>query len=142
MNYVVFIDSDIIIRTLRKKNSKINNKAKEVMKNIFQESQPKITIFNYAELFEGTFWSANVAKSQRIMTQYLQKFELIHFNLKNSLEFARISAELEMNGNIIGDMDILIASIVIGNDDVLYTRNIKHFNKISSLKIINWGEDI
>jgi predicted nucleic acid-binding protein len=76
------------------------------------------------------------------MTQYLQKFELIHFNLKNSLEFARISAELEMNGNIIGDMDILIASIVIGNDDVLYTRNIKHFNKISSLKIINWGDDI
>ena len=57
MKHVVFLDSDIIIRTLRKKDSPMNNRAKEIMKTLFQESRPKITIFNYAELFEGTFWS-------------------------------------------------------------------------------------
>ncbi len=137
---MVFVDSDLVISTLRKDNSPVNHKAREVLKTLFQTYPVKLTIFNYAELFEGTYWSPNVAKSQRILEAYLDKFEIVHFSKDNALEFARISAELELKGQSIGDLDILIASIVIGQKEVLYTRNVKHFDRIPGLSLKNWAE--
>ncbi len=135
---MVFVDSDLLIRCLRKNNTNVNKKARDVLKWLFLLGNVKLTIFNYAELYEGTFWSPNVAKSQRILGNFLKKFELIPFSRSNSMEFAQISAELEMKGEKIGDLDVLIASIVIGQNDVLYTRNLNHFTRIKHLKIIDW----
>ena len=135
---MVFVDTDLLISCLRKKNTPINKKARAVLKWLFQTDQVKLTIFNYAEIYEGTFWSPNVAKSQRILGEFLERFDIIQFSLSNSMEFAQISAELEMQGEKVGDMDELIASIVIGQNDVFYTRNINHFNRIKHLKVVNW----
>ncbi|HUY00119.1 MAG TPA: type II toxin-antitoxin system VapC family toxin [Candidatus Deferrimicrobium sp.] len=136
---MVFVDSDLIIQSLRKSDSTFSVKAKQILKELSQ-NQPtiKITIFNYAELIKGTYWAPNVAKSQRIIKGYLKNFEIVDFTLENAIEFARISAELEIKGQRIGDMDILIASIVIGSEDILYTKNIEHFKRISNLAIKNW----
>ena len=43
-----------------------------------------------------------------------------------------------MKGEKIGDMDELIASIVIGQDETFLPRNIQHFERIKHLKLINW----
>ena len=138
---MVFVDSDLIIQSLRKSGSPSSIKAKQTLKELFQtQDSIKITIFNYAELFKGTFWASNVAKSQRIIEDFLENFEIIGFTLENALEFARISAELDIKGEKIGDMDILIASIVIGNRAILYTRNIEHFRRITNLAIENWDQ--
>jgi len=135
---MVFVDTDLLISALRKNDTEVNRKARKILKRLFQTGQVKITIFNYAELYEGTFWSPNVAKSQRILNEFLKKFEVVPFSLTNSMEFAQISAELEMKGEKIGDMDELIASIVIGQDETFLTRNIQHFERIKHLKLINW----
>jgi predicted nucleic acid-binding protein len=39
---------------------------------------------------------------------------------------------------IVGDFDIMIASIAIQNDLILATRNYKDFQNITSLKIEKW----
>lgn len=135
---MVFVDSDLLISCLRKKDTEVNIKARDILKWLFSSGEVRLTIFNYAELYEGTYWSPNVAKSQRILEEFLKRFEIISFSLSNSVEFAQISAELEMKGEKIGDKDGLIASIVIGENDILYTRNIEHFYRIKHLKIINW----
>lgn len=137
---MVFVDSDLIIGALRKNSNDKNIQARLVLKELFAKPPVKITIFNHGELFEGTYLTSNVAKSQRIMAIFLKKFEIVPFLLENSLIFARISAELQKKGKFIGDLDILIASIVIGNNDVLYTHNIDHFKRVPDLKIIDWME--
>jgi tRNA(fMet)-specific endonuclease VapC len=138
---MVFVDSDLIIQSLRKGQSSSTLKAKQVLKDLSQHHQIiKTTIFNYAELIKGTYWAPNVAKSQRIIKDFLKNFEIVDFTLENALEFARISAELDIKGLRIGDMDILIASIVIGNDDVLYTKNVDHFERIPNLILKNWEQ--
>jgi tRNA(fMet)-specific endonuclease VapC len=55
---------------------------------------------------------------------------------------ARISAELysslRQNGQIIDDIDLLIAGIAIENELTLVTNNESHFKRIPGLKIKNW----
>jgi tRNA(fMet)-specific endonuclease VapC len=45
---------------------------------------------------------------------------------------------LRKRGFIIEDTDILIAAYCIKNNCLLVTNNIKHFENIEGLKIINW----
>lgn len=47
-----------------------------------------------------------------------------------------------LKGKNIGDNDIYIAAMAIVNDCVLVTDNIKHFQRIEGLKLINWKEKI
>jgi predicted nucleic acid-binding protein len=37
-------------------------------------------------------------------------------------------------------MDILIASVIVGSGEELYTKNIDHFKRIPNLLIKNWEE--
>jgi tRNA(fMet)-specific endonuclease VapC len=135
---MAFIDSDLLISSLRKANTSIKKKARTFLTELRERGVIKITAFNYGELWEGTFWAPDVAKSQRLLEEYLKEFEIVPFSLENAKDFARISSELQKSGNVIGDLDILIAAIVIGEKDVLYTRNINHFDRIPGLNLKNW----
>ncbi|MHA1646305.1 MAG: type II toxin-antitoxin system VapC family toxin [Promethearchaeota archaeon] len=136
---MVFIDSDLAISFLSRRKNKVNQKAKQIMQDLFENHKEiKITIFNQAELLRGAYISSKVALNIRILEEFLQRFTIIPFTNVMVSTYAKIYAELQIQGKKIGDFDELIASIVIANEDVLYTRNIKHFDKIKLLKIINW----
>jgi tRNA(fMet)-specific endonuclease VapC len=49
-----------------------------------------------------------------------------------------IYADLRRNGKTVGNADIIIAAIVINNDEILTTNNIKHYEDIKFLKLDNW----
>ena len=51
---------------------------------------------------------------------------------------ADIYSILKKDGNIIGDADILIASIVLNNNGTLVSNNTKHFENIHNLNLVNW----
>jgi len=51
------------------------------------------------------------------------------------LIFAKEKARLKKSGNIIADMDLMIASIAIENDCTLFSNNIKHFDRIKNLDL-------
>ncbi len=59
-----------------------------------------------------------------------------------SVRSAKISAEiysiLKQSGNIVADIDILIAGIAIENKMTLVTNNDKHFGRIPGLNTENW----
>lgn len=97
-----------------------------------------MTMITVGELYEGIYLSNNPAKNLRIVENFLKKFKIVPFSKECAIEYGRISAELTKIGKPIGNFDELIASIVIHDNDVLYTRNIQHFEKVSHLKIKNW----
>jgi len=51
-----------------------------------------------------------------------------------------IKSNLERKGNIIEDMDILIAATALSHNLILVTNNVKHFEKIKDLRMENWKE--
>ena len=55
--------------------------------------------------------------------------------------FGKIKADLRRKGEIIGDFDILIASVALTHDAILVTNNTAHFERISGLICENWLKD-
>ncbi len=52
--------------------------------------------------------------------------------------FGEFKANLELTGQSIDDMDLLIASTALTHNLILVTNNEKHFNRINGLEIENW----
>jgi tRNA(fMet)-specific endonuclease VapC len=55
-----------------------------------------------------------------------------------SKKFGEIKTDLEHRGMMIDDFDIAIASIAISHKCGVITANLKHFERIRDLEIINW----
>lgn len=75
----------------------------------------------------------------------LQAFEVFCRNCnifplgRKSLDSAaNIYADLRQRGELIGEVDILIAGIAIANGFGVATRNIDHFSRIDGLHVENW----
>jgi tRNA(fMet)-specific endonuclease VapC len=52
--------------------------------------------------------------------------------------FGKFKAELRRKGQLIGDIDLLIASVAVSNNLTLVTNNTRHFERISELSLENW----
>ena len=57
----------------------------------------------------------------------------------NALDYAAsIYADLRRRGELIGEVDILIAGIALTHGMGVVTRNVKHFSRIASLHVEIW----
>lgn len=68
--------------------------------------------------------------------------ETEHFILDDKA--AGIAAEIYRylckRGQKIEDDDIFIAAITLANDAILITDNVKHFERVPNLKVVNWKD--
>ena len=96
------------------------------------------TIFNVGELYVGAFRSSNRLKEIQILDNFFKQFQILQFTMADSYQFGELKAQLLTEGQICGDMDIIIASIVINHGEVIYTNNIDHFKNIKHLNYKDW----
>lgn len=133
MNKKYILDSDILIYFLKGQ--------KDIMKKIISLPQDNlyITIINYTELLYGIYNSNKIKHNKEKILPFLDNFKILEFDKKSSKIFAKLKSELKKSGNIIADMDLMIASITISNNAILFTNNIKHFKRIKDLEILELG---
>ncbi len=74
------------------------------------------------------------------MPDFFRKVKVLLLDQDAADRFGKIKANLRRKGEIIGDFDILIASIALSHDETLVTNNTDHFERISELKYENWLE--
>lgn len=72
------------------------------------------------------------------LNNFLSPFNIIEFDIECALAYGKIRTELENKGQIIGCMDMLIASCSLAKDFTLITNNIKEFKRIKGLRVENW----
>ena len=94
-----------------------------------------ISRINYTELMYGAYNSTKVDQNLKIIEPFLDSFTVLEFTKVSSLIFAKEKARLKKSGNIIADMDLMIASIALENDCTLISNNIKHFDRVQNLKL-------
>jgi len=126
------IDTDIIIYSL---------KNDEHVKQKFRENQniPKaISVITYGELVYGAKKSSHIEKNLAVTYRIAELFPVIDIDRSIMDVFAAIKSNLERKGNIIEDMDILIAATALSHNLILVTNNVKHFEKIKDLRMDNW----
>jgi len=123
------LDSDILIYFLKGKQEVVERISKIPMDSLH------ISRINYTELIYGAYNSAKINQNLEIIEPFLDNFKILEFTQKSSLIFAKEKARLKKNGNIIADMDLMIASIAIENDCTLISNNIKYFQRVQNLKL-------
>lgn len=76
-------------------------------------------------------------KSEEVVIGYLESLgKLYGVDAKTAMIFGKIRSDLKRKGNVIEDMDILIASTCMANDLTLLTLNEKHFKRVEGLRVV------
>jgi len=123
------IDSDILIYFLKGKQEVVQKLSQIPIDDLY------ISRINYTELIYGAYNSAKINQNLKVIEPFLENFTVLEFTKASSLIFAKEKARLKKSGNIIADMDLMIASIAIENDCTLISNNIKHFERIQNLEL-------
>lgn len=131
----VLIDADVII------------KAERGSFDLFGwlERQPEeefmLAAITVAELQRGVERASAAYRSRRMqfLERVLQAFEVIPYTESTALEHARLWAELESRGTMIGAHDLILAATAVERGDAVATFNVRHFAKIQNLRVMALG---
>ncbi len=99
----------------------------------------EINLITYFEISSGLL-AKNGFKQLSVFEDFVSENIILPLTEKSVKISAEIYSTLRRSGNILDDLDLLIAGIAIENDMTLITNNVKHFGRIPGLKIENWKE--
>ena len=121
----------------------IRQKRPEEVLRRFRKLRPGeavLSVITYGELLYGA------AKSEQRVRATEQLHELVSVLPALSLPeaaaeaYGTIRAELELNGEMIGNNDLWIAAHALAAGLILVTNNEKEFRRVRRLKVQNWTE--
>ncbi len=105
-----------------------------------------ITIITRIELLRGRFdfllkaaTGSELLRAQKWLDWTVDRLALITifpFDKVSAAQFEHLKKQKGLRK--IGRADMLIASIVLANQATLVTRNVRHFQKIPRLSVVNW----
>ncbi len=131
MKYI--LGTDTLIYFLKGNEKVILHMSKMPMTHLFT------TIINHAELLFGAFNSIKKKENIEKIQKFFTTIKILPFCEESSVIFAENKAKLKQEGNIIADLDLMIASITIKHKMTLITNNTRHFNRMNKLNIENWN---
>ena len=94
-----------------------------------------VSIIVVAEVYEGAFATSDPQRTLERMRELLGDFALLPITDQVVERFAQTRALLRQQGQLIPDMDLLLASTALAADLTLATRNLRHFTRIPGLHL-------
>lgn len=124
------IDTSVIINYLRGSGFTV-----ETVNNLTGELTSSYVCL--AELYEGI---SRVREKEKIEKQVLDFFAGLNqtygIDEDTAKHFGQIRAHLKAKGEVIEDLDILLAATCLANNLTLVTANSKHFSRVPNLEIL------
>ena len=105
-------------------------------------SQPlerfEIAAITVAELWHGIERASqpHKVKRQHYLESIVQGLPVIPYTEQTAYEHARIWAELEASGNMIGAYDVIVAATAFQRGSSVATFNQRHFSQVKGLSLI------
>ena len=128
---MILFDTDTCVGILRGSVSVLSRRKTA-------DDEIAVSFMSVAELYYGALKSTNPDKNYRLVEQLLLTLRVINSDMEILKEFGKLKSDLELEGNLLADADLFIAATCIKKCNMLITGNIKHYNRISGLKIANW----
>jgi len=129
----VLIDTDILSYYFKGDGVVIGNFEKYLEQNDLLA----ISLITCYEIIGGLL-AKNALKQLTIFDDFVAENIVVPMTDKSAKISAELYSSLRQNGNIVDDIDLLIAGIAIENDMILATNNERHFGRIPGLRIENW----
>lgn len=106
-----------------------------------EESSVAISVMSISEISRGLekLTDENRKKALLNALEYIfSSIKILEFNDEAAWLYGKIRTELCNAGQDIGVMDTLIAAHALSQDLILVSNNLKHFQRISQLKVESW----
>lgn len=100
-----------------------------------------ISAVTRAELRYGVVKKGNNDRLAKSVDDFLTQMNVLDWDIMASERYAFVRSDLEANGNVIGNMDMLIASHALATDLTLITNNTKEFSRVIGLFIEDWTKE-
>jgi len=97
----------------------------------------EISLIAYYEIMSGLSYKSAL-KQLEIFNDFVSENIVIPATEESCKISSEIYSELRIKGELIDDIDLLIAGIAIENELTLVTNNTNHFGRIRDLKLENW----
>ena len=95
-----------------------------------------LSVVSLAELYEGLARSRNPDADAEALRLFLEAVDVVPVDDAACRVFGEERARLREEGNLIGDMDILIGATAVSNGLTLLTNNRRHFERMQGLNIV------
>jgi tRNA(fMet)-specific endonuclease VapC len=94
-----------------------------------------VSIVAVAEVYEGAFGAPDPNETLAGFREFLRDYAILPVSDPIAERFAGLRAFLRPAGQLIPDMDLLIAATALQHDLTLLTRNVRHFSRIPGLRL-------
>ena len=94
-----------------------------------------VSIVSLAELYEGILGSMDSQDGERGLVDFLSDVPVVDLDDETCRIFGRERRRLRADGNLIGDMDLLIGATALRHGLTLLSNNRRHFERIEGLAI-------
>ena len=98
----------------------------------------KLCVITLMELYFGAYKSERVAWNLARVRTLQNSFPVIAVEQEIAETFGMLKASLGRSGQPLDDFDLIIASCALAHNLTLVTNNVKHFKRITDLRITNW----
>jgi len=117
----------------------MNHRPRSVLAYFEQHKEHlAISSITLAELRFGAANSQHVAHNQRAIDEFCLRLDVLDFDAHAALQYGDIRATLKKQGQLIGDNDLLIAAHARSLNATLVTNNVREFERVAQLHVVNW----
>jgi predicted nucleic acid-binding protein len=128
------IDTDVASYFLKRAFPSLQTRMKAAM----EEGQVAISAVTRAELRYGQALLESKGRRLRLIDAFLEEVPSLDWTLAAADIYGRLAANQKQQGQPIGILDTQIAAHALAEDLILVTHNIRHFEKVSKLKLEDW----
>jgi tRNA(fMet)-specific endonuclease VapC len=94
-----------------------------------------LSIIAIGELYEGAFRFPDPQAELTRIRRFLEPFTTVWLSDPIMELFGQTRSDLRRTGQLIPDLDLLIAATAIRHDLILLTRNLRHFTRSAKLRL-------
>ena len=128
------LDTTVLIDLRRARGA--GERAEAALRRLVRAGERLTTTrINEAEFRVGIYLSRDAAEEQNRVERVLAPLEILDFSATSADQYAILKARQMSIGRPVGDVDLLIAAIVLSADQTLLTRNPRHFAEIPGLVV-------
>ncbi len=126
------LDTDPCIRVLRDRTPELNDRFSALGEELY------ISTITLTELLVGAEKSRRPDHNRQAVERFAARLQVLPFDALAAGHAAQIRADLERQGRMIGNYDVLIAGHARSRGLIVVTGNVREFGRVDGLRCENW----
>ena len=134
---MIHLDTTFLIDAIRESRQGTGGPARTWLA-ANQGAQLAISLLVLCELLVGAELHGKPEEERSRVRKILRGLPTVLLDEQIPAIYASTAAQLIRNGDRIATMDLLVACVALANGAALLTRNVRHFNRVPGLEVLDY----